>query len=140
MTPLQQLVSLQARKHELEAAWFRQLLTLAAGGLTILVALAQPSTGIARLFLVGTWVSLGVALVSGAAATYLEVERQRAALDSFCSQTESAIRAAKPLDTSAPIIGTPRAIFAKARYVMIASLLSSVVMLVAHAIAAAFAV
>lgn len=140
MTPLQQLVSLQARKHELEAAWLRQLLTLAAGGLTILVALAPPATGIARLLLVGTWVSLGVALVSGAAATYLEVDRQRASLDSFCSQAESSVRAGRPPAADAPIISTPRAIFAKARYVMIASLLSSVVFLVAHAIAAAFAV
>lgn len=139
MTALEQLVSLQARKHELEAAWLRQLLTLAAGGLTLLVTLSQPTTGFARLFLVGTWISLGLALLSGAAATYLETERQRAALDSFRSQIALALQAARPLDTSAPIIGTPRAIFAMSRTVMISSLIASVVLLVAHAIAAAFA-
>lgn len=70
---------LQNKALEVEAAWLRHILTLAAGALAVLAGLEPtvPETGPARHLLAATWACLGLGIVTGGAATFLEVDRAR---------------------------------------------------------------
>ena len=65
---------LQRKSFEADITWIRQVLTLAAGAFALLVGLGldAPPEGSARYFLAATWVCLGLGVVAGAAATYLD--------------------------------------------------------------------
>ena len=62
------------KSFEADITWIRQILTLAAGAFALLVGLGLdvPSEGSARYFLAATWVCLGLGVLAGAAAIYLD--------------------------------------------------------------------
>ncbi|MDP3926192.1 MAG: hypothetical protein U1E02_19905 [Hydrogenophaga sp.] len=84
MNHLQQLNDLRQEHAKLQAEWLRQLLTLASGGLALLAGLG-PSipSGIGKYFLAGTWLFLGLGIVAGAAATFLQTHQANAKADLY---------------------------------------------------------
>ena len=74
---MDKLTEIVKHHHQLDADWFRHLLTLAVGSLVLLGSFVSdsPASGLARCFLAGTWVSLCIGILSGTAATYLPVNR-----------------------------------------------------------------
>jgi hypothetical protein len=72
---LRAVFALADAREQKHYAWLRQLLVLASGALTVLVALraGAQSTGAALFWLRGAWVSLGIAIVFGAFSLHGEV-------------------------------------------------------------------
>jgi hypothetical protein len=72
---LREVFALADKREEKRFAWLRQLLVLASGSLTALIAFraGAQSTGAALLFLRSAWVSLGVAILLGAFSLHGEV-------------------------------------------------------------------
>lgn len=128
---VRQLLDLRSVQQEQEAMWFRQLLTLAAGGLALLVGLAPPAEGFARFFLAGTWVCLGAGICAGAAATYLEAHRARALADAFRSELRSALREERDPEAT---FAEPHPFFSWARIAAVGALLLGVCCLVVFAV------
>lgn len=135
-----QLLELRQRQSDLQAAWLRQLLTLAAGGLALLVGLRPPAAGIGQYFLAGTWILLGVGICSGAAATFLEVHAAKTLATRFQSALIQALQEGRDLSSGDLVVATPHRFFAWSRYLMVASLLLAVCCLVVYAVLATFAV
>jgi hypothetical protein len=136
---IEQLTKLRQRQHDLQAAWYRQLLTLAAAGLALLVGLAPPAEGIGKLLLASTWVCLGVGICAGSAATYLEVSLARALADSLRAELLRPLREGKGLALDAPVVATPHVFFSWSGPVMVVSLLLAVCCLVGYAVLATLA-
>ena len=73
------LADLAGKVYAAEDLWLRQILTLAAGALALLAGLGPdvPSEGPARYLLAATWACLGLGIIVGAGATYVNVHRAR---------------------------------------------------------------
>ena len=84
---------------DLEAQWFRHMLTLAVGALAVLAALEPtvPAEGFARYFLATTWSCLGLGIFTGGAATFLEVDRAWGVAEALRDEVVSSVREARPL-------------------------------------------
>lgn len=131
----QQLLDLRDKRDALQAVWFRQLLTLAAGGLALLVGLGPPvSSGIERYFLAGTWVFLGLGVLSGSAATYLEVSRANNLEAAFRSRLVKSLDQGRALSPSDLISAGPHRFFSWSQSFMVVSLLLAVCCLVSYAV------
>jgi len=128
---VEQLNALYARANELQSAWLRQLLTLAAGALAVLVGLDPPATGIGKWFLAMTWLTLGAGILSGALATAQEAALAKARADALRAELlRSDLEASPPQPRVAKL---PR-LYVWSRATMLGSLLLSVVCLVAYAV------
>jgi len=132
---IKQLVELQNEANLLSAAWLRQLLTLASGSLAILAGLSPHThSNIDKYFLVATWVFLGLGIIFGAAATYLEVNRASRLVLEFRSQVELSLHAGQDGQLSSLIFAHPQKFYLASKYIMVYSLLLSVVSLVSYAV------
>ncbi len=130
---LEQLLGLQDKLNDLKASWCRQMVTLASGGLAVLVGLnpETQSEGIAKWFLAATWLFLGSGIVSGASTLYLDVSGAQALKDAYKSEFEKSIKSGKEMN---PVVANPAPFFIRSRRIMIFSLLLAVVNLVIYAI------
>ena len=74
---IKQYAYLISKGHEIEATWLRQILALAAGALALLAGLGPyvPPEGPSKYFLATTWVGLGLGIIFGAVATYIDADR-----------------------------------------------------------------
>ena len=137
MESLKKLVALADEAHDAEAAWLRQILTLATGALALLVGLGpeSPTDTASRLLLAGTWVSLGLGIVFGAAATYLVVERAMKATLAVSKKARiEAEGGIPPTMVSVPI----NSLYIYCKPVMIISLLVAVVCLTGFSVLSTF--
>ena len=131
----QQLIDLFDHASQAQASWLRQVLTLASGGLALLVGLRPevPPEGIAQYLLAATWLCLGLGVVFGASATYAEVNLSKNLASRFREELQKSL-AQKTQMSSAPITAKVNRFFVVCRVMMILSLLLSVVCLVGYAI------
>jgi len=121
-------------QYNLETTWYRHLVTIAAGILAITVSFqtSTPTSLTAQYLLLTTWLSLVVSICAGVAATYAQVSAQKSFIDSFEEQI------LKPLAEGAnemPLVavqGTPRIWLVYSRYVMVFSLVLSILLLAAY--------
>jgi hypothetical protein len=128
----QQLITLRNQTAELELAWLRHLLTLAAGALSVLAALAPEAEGVQRLCLSATWVCLALGLLSGAGATYLHVHRAQRLADAFREELLEAIRQSREMQST--LVVQPAKILVHAKKGMVIFLLLAVCFLAAFAV------
>lgn len=130
------LLTLAKDRNEKQAAWYRQLLTLASGGLALLVGLQPevPALGPARFFLAGAWALLGAGILFGGAATYSEVSLARRLAENFQDQLLRSIKSGEELSANHPVVANPHRAFLWAKPLMVVSLLGAVVCLVAFSI------
>ena len=130
---IEKYAGLVKKGHEVEVAWLRQILTLAAGALALLAGLGPevPADGLARLLLAATWACLGVGIIAGAAATYVEVDRARASADVFGEQISRELDM-KPTRSLIPV--PTNRLFLLCKPLMVVSLLAAVVCLTGFAI------
>lgn len=132
---IQQLVSLREKQAELHAAWYRQLLTLASGGLALLAGIGpEVPVGIGKYFLAGTWVFLGVGIVSGGAATYLQADLATKLTERFREELLHNLRENGQPTVTSLVSANPAKIFSWSKSVMVVSLLLAVCCLVTYAV------
>ena len=136
---IKQYADLISKGHEIEANWLRQILALAAGALALLAGLGPdvPSDGSSKYFLATTWAALGLGIVFGAVATYIDADRA----------TKSAVLFGKHLlrdiegKPSSPLIAVPPSrLYVICKPLMVTSLLIAVVCLTAFSITTTLAV
>jgi hypothetical protein len=132
---LQKLVSLHKEQADLESAWYRQLLTLASGGLALLVGLG-PSvpTGIGKFFLAGTWVFLGLGIVLGAAATYLDVDRATKLKNQYGAELQKSILEHGRAVVTSIVVASPSKLLLWSKVAMVVCLLLAVSCLVTFSV------
>lgn len=119
------------RGHRAEVAWFRHVLTLAAGALALLVGLGpeNPPNGPARWLLAATWACLGLGIILGAAATYVEVDWARSSARAYGEQISRELNN-KP---TKQLVSVPtNRVFALCKPLMILTLLAAVGCLTAY--------
>jgi hypothetical protein len=137
---VEQLISLVDKHSELRTAWYRQILTVAAGGFALLVGLGtKVPPGIGKYFLAGTWVCLGLGIAAGGAATYLEVSRAKNLARDFREQLHRSLQSRQALSPTVPIVAKPGRLYAWSGPVMVVSLLTAVVCLVICSVLTALA-
>jgi uncharacterized membrane protein YidH (DUF202 family) len=132
---LKTLEGLADRQNQANSAWIRQILTLASGGLALVVAFHPdaPNNEIEKYLLVVTWISLGTGILSGAAAAYTEVSLARNLVYQYQEELQKILR--ERIDRPMPtVVGAPSIICLISRRVMVSSLLVSVVSLVGYAV------
>ena len=135
-----QLMELRQKRSDLEAIWYRQILTLAAGGLALLAGLGprvpanMGNTG--KYFLACTWVFLGMGIIAGSAATYREVSLAKNIAEQFQNQLVQSLREGRQLSPHDLVSASPNKLFLRAKKVMIVSLLLAVCCLVGYSILA----
>ena len=138
---IKQYAELITKGHDVEVTWLRQVLTLAAGTLAILAGLGPdvPSEEPDKYLLATTWAGLGLGIVTGAAATYVEVNRARTAAVRF---GEHLLRITENQNQpSSPLISIPpNRLYVICKPVMLISLLVAVACLTAYAITTTLAV
>ena len=120
-------------------AMLRQILTLAAGALALLAGLGPdiPSDGPSKYLLATTWAGLGLGIVFGAAATYIDADR---AMRSAVLFSKHLLRVIEQ-ESSSPLIPVPpNRLYALCKPLMVISLLIAVVCLTAFAITTTLAV
>lgn len=136
----EQLLELQNKYGDLKAKWYRQLLTLAAGGFALLAGLGPAiPLGVGRYFLAGAWLFLGLGICFGAAAIYLEVERAGTLRDAFREELQKSLNKSGSQKMNGPVVANPRKFFSMAGPLMVASLLLAVVNLVSYSMLRALA-
>ena len=130
---IEKYANLVSKSHEVEVAWLRHVLTLAAGALALLAGLGPevPPDGPARILLAATWACLGTGIVAGAAATYIEVDRARSSVNVYGEQISRELDN-KPIKV---LVQAPtNRLIELCKPAMILSLLGAVVCLTAYAI------
>ena len=130
---LEKYVELVNKGLEVEVVWLRQILTLSAGALALLAGLGPdvPPDGPARLLLAATWASLGLGIIFGAAATYVEVDRARSSANAFGEQITRELS----YQSTKKLISVPtNKLFLVCKPLMIASLIVAVVSLTGFSI------
>lgn len=132
---IQKLLELQDKQAELQATWYRQLLTLASGGLALLAGFG-PSIpiGIGKYFLAGTWIFLGSGIVSGAAATYLQVDVAKRLARRYRDVLQKNLAESGQPTVTEPIVANPSNILSWSKTVMLTSLLLAVCCLVIYSV------
>jgi len=131
----QQLVSLNKEHAEVQSVWYRQLLTLAAGGFALLAGLGPTvPSGIGKYFLAGTWVFLGVGIISGAGATYLQVSRAKKLAENFQEELRHNIQTHGEPTVNTIVVANPSKIFLLSKTLMVVSLLLAVCCLVVYSV------
>ena len=78
--------------NDLETAWSRHILTMAAGVLALTVSLVSsiPESALAEYLLLATWALLVVAVCSGCAATYGQINAMRRAVRDYAEKLNEA--------------------------------------------------
>ena len=131
---LRHFADLISKGHESEAIWLRQILTLAAGALALLAGLGPdvPPEGLGKYLLVTTtWAGLGLGIVFGAAATYIETDRATRSAAAFGEYLVRLLEQ-KP---SLPFVSVPvNKLYVVCKPLMVISLLISVCSLTFFAI------
>lgn len=130
---IEKYANLVRKSHEVEVAWLRHVLTLAAGALALLAGLGPevPADGPARFLLAATWAFLGAGIVAGAGATYIEVDRARSSVNVYGEQIQ---RELDNQPTKAVMSAPTNRLFELCKPAMILSLLGAVVCLTAYSI------
>jgi hypothetical protein len=133
---MRQLMDLAKLRSDVQAAWYRQILTLAAGGLALLVALvpAVPKEGPARYFLAAAWILLGLGILAGASATYAEVSLIKRLAAKFQFQVQQSLRNGTNLADHLPLVAQPATIFLWSKPLMVICLMGAVGCLVTFAV------
>lgn len=133
MSELAQLVALHKESNALQAAWDRQILTLAAGALALLAGLGPevPPAGAARYCLAATWGCLGTGICAGGGAAYLEVSRARNLAQRYGEVLRSSLETGTAMSI---VVAPPSRIFVLCRSLMILSLMGAVLCLVTYAV------
>jgi hypothetical protein len=132
---IEKLVSLMDKQVELQSAWYRHILTISAGGFAILSGLGPAAPiGIGKYFLAGTWLCLGLGIVGGGTATYLEVSRAKNLADGYKAQLLKDLHEKGQPTVSAPVVVNPNRFFSWAKSLMVVSLLMAVACLVTYSI------
>ena len=128
---IKQLLELHRSYQEADAAWFRHLLTLAAGALILVPVTGQveAESVLAQRLPAGTWVCLGTAILSGFAATYLQVDRAKKQLHNYKEELSRSLREGTPMGA---VRADPNKIFLQSRWVMVAALSLAMIFLVGH--------
>ena len=136
---IKQYAELITNGHEVEVTWLRQVLTLAAGTLVLLAGLGPdvPSDGPSKYLLATTWAGLGIGIVAGSVASYVEVNRARTAATRF---GEHLLRIIENQPSSPRISIPPNRLYVICKPVMLVSMLVAVVCLTAYAITTTLAV
>jgi len=144
MKHVRQLMELRENYHDLQAQWYRRLLTLASGGLALLAGLGprvpadMGNTG--KIALACTWVFLGIGIISGSATTFLEVNRAKVQAELFRKKLISSLHDGTVLQTTDLAIANPKKIYLYSKNIMIGALLLAVCSLVLYAILATMSV
>ena len=132
---LQQLIELREKKSVAQSIWYRHILTLACGGLALLSGLTpKVPPGVGQYFLAGTWFFLGLGIIAGGAATYLEVDSANKLAAEFQNQLQKSLEEDIPLSRMPLVVSTPNKIFSLAKPVMVIPLMLAVVCLVCASI------
>ena len=117
------------------SVWTRQILSLAAGGLALLVAFqpATPNSLTEKYLLAVTWIALGIGILSGASAAYSEVSLAKNLTEKYRKELHQILkeRVDRPMPT---IAAAPSLICRISKMLMIVSLLVAVVCLVGYAV------
>jgi hypothetical protein len=131
---LRNVFALADQREEKRYAWLRQLVVLAAGSLTALVAFraGAQSAGIALGFLRAAWISLGVAIVLGAYCLHGEVWLARE-LVRLVVEENKARKASGAQQPSPSVAHLPKR-YLWAERLFYTALLVAVVCLVTHAV------
>lgn len=131
---IEKLLELQLDFHTQQTGWYQQMLTVAAGGLALLVGLNPDiPEGMARYFLALAWAGLGIGIVAGFAAAYGSVSRAGRLARDFRDKLLKAAWDNRRLTTDDISVAAPKKIYVYARKVTVVSLLVSVASLVAFA-------
>lgn len=88
-------------RNDLETAWCRHILTMAAGVLALTVSLVSsvPESMLAGNLLLGTWGLLVVAVCSGCAATYAQANAMNRAVRAYGEEIATAQTTGRPVGT-----------------------------------------
>lgn len=136
MTPeeLREVFALADNREEKHYAWLRQLLVLAAGSLTALIAFraGAQSVGAALFFLRAAWISLGAAILLGAFSLHGEVWLARELVRLVVE--ESKARKGSGADRPSPSVARLPARYRWSEILLNVALLAAVISLVTHAI------
>ena len=124
-------VELANRSADLQAEWLQRILTLAAGGLALLAGLnpSVPDPPLAKYLLVATWFFLGLGILAGGSATYLEVNRAKNLTQNFREELLKKFEEGPPMTAMPPIFGGPHRFFQISRTIMVVSLILAVISL-----------
>ena len=132
---LQKLEGLTEKRGELRTAWYRQILTLASGVLAILIGLdPEAPNDMAKYLLAGTWSCLGIGIVFGAIATYLEVSLLGKLVADYGEAIRRYVELGDAGAINALVVAKPGVVFSLSGKVMVLSLLLAVCCLVAYAL------
>ena len=128
-------VELRQEYLRVEMNWYRHLLTLAVGALVLLGSLVSdtPAPGAVQYLLAATWLCLGLGILSGAATTYIEVDRA-GRID--INYAEDLLRSVHGSPPQIVISAEPNRILLACRWVMLISLLLAVVCLTGYSVMA----
>lgn len=102
---VKQMRDLAQDRNRAHATWTRHLLTIASGGLALLVGLKPeiPPDDVGKWLLSAAWTLLGAGIVSGGAATYAEVSLARNLARTFQSQLLRRLEETDGLEADGPI-------------------------------------
>lgn len=136
MEDLRQLVALKEKQNERLGNWVRFVMTIAAGGLALLLGTLQlpPDDIVARMLLASGLVFLGLGIVFGAAASHLEIVIERKILEQYSDEIQQAAREQRSLLRSPVIAAKPNWWQQKYKPGMMLSLLLAVVCFVAYGV------
>ena len=112
-----------------EANWYKHILTISFGSLTLLISLmpAIPDLPAAKFLIIGTWMFLGLSILFGIGATYQPV--------SLLRKSGNAVAKSIMDGNKNPIIGVnTHWFFSMCRIVMLTSLILAIVCMVAFSI------
>lgn len=90
---------LAAERNKLQSAWNRHILTIASGGLALLVGLKPeiPPDLLGKSLLAAAWTFLGIGILSGGAATYAEVSLAKKLALNLQSRLQRRLDEGRPL-------------------------------------------
>ncbi|HRQ90588.1 MAG TPA: hypothetical protein PLA50_17470 [Bacteroidia bacterium] len=130
---------LASKRNDLQGAWNRHILTIASGGLALLVGLKPevPADTPGKWLLAAAWTFLGLGILSGGAATHAEVSMAKNLAKSLQSRLQKTLDAGLPISDfskGGPLSANANWISRVACHVMIWSLLLAVISFVAYSV------
>ena len=132
---LQKFAMLKDKRAAVQATWYRHILTLACAGLALLSGLTpKVPHGCAQFFLACTWFFLGLGIIAGGAATYLEVNLANKISHQFHKALLQSLEDGTNLSATPLISANANKIFSLAKPVMLISLIIAVINLVCASI------